>query len=123
MTQVLGIAHVNVGRLAVRNQQDEFLLLRLLLQEGRRVTQRTAHAGRQPAPHAGQFGLNLVVIRIVEVLEPVVLDIMATVGGKAVDGKRITHPVDRPRQQRGGFTRQLDHRFVGIAELLVGGLG
>ncbi len=63
------------------------------------VTQRRAHARRQPALHAGQPRLGIVVVRLIEILETKIVDIVATFGREAMHGKIIADRVNCPGQQ------------------------
>ena len=52
VAQILRVALVDVGRLAVGDQQHQPLLCRLLVQMPAGMTQGRAHAGRETALHA-----------------------------------------------------------------------
>jgi hypothetical protein len=82
--QVFVFDHVNVGRLAVGQHQDHLVVHRLAVERGAGVAQRRAHARRQAALQGGQPGLLLCAERFVEVLDALVVHLVAAVGGEAV---------------------------------------
>ncbi|MDT4828843.1 hypothetical protein FQZ97_622410 [compost metagenome] len=87
------------------------------------MPQGSAHAGGQAASHAGEPGLCLVVERFVEILETVVLEIMAAIGSEAMDREGVADAIDGPAQERGGFQGQLQHRAIRTGQRCIGGLG
>ncbi len=89
----------------------------------RGVPHRRAHARRQPALHAGQAGFDLVVEALVEILEAVVLHIVATIRGEAVHREGVADAVDGRGHQRRRLARELQDGLVGTGHRFVGGFG
>ena len=108
--QVLRVVHVDVGRFAVGDEQDQFLVRAAILQEGTGMAQCRAHARRQLAGHAGKAGLGKIAVRPVEILEAVVTDIVAAVGRETMDRKTVADACHRVGQQHRRFARQIQHR-------------
>ena len=102
---------------------SSFFAERCSLQMMAGVADRRAHAGGQLAGHAGEPGLRRLVPVLVEVLEAVVLDVVAAVRAEAVDGERVADLVDRVGQQHAGLLGEFAHRVFLVLHLLVGGFG
>jgi hypothetical protein len=59
---------------------------------------------------------------VVEILEPVIVHVLAGVGAEGVDGERVAHAVHRMRQQRGRISFEFEHRPAGGFDVVVGRL-
>ena len=113
---------MSAGSPSVMTMQ-QLLRRALQLQVMAGVADRRAHAGGQLAGHAGQLGLGRFVPVLVEVLEAVVLDVVAAVRAEAVDGEGVADLVDGVGEQHAGLLGEFAHRVFLVLHLLVGGFG
>ena len=126
MTQVLGIALIDVRRLAVGDEQHQALLGWLLTQVMAGMAQGGAHAGAQATLHARQARLGQVIVGLIEILEAEVLNVVTAIRGETMDGEGVADAIDGPGQQPGGLAGQAqDSRtfLIVLVDALVGGLG
>ena len=79
LAQVLRVALVYVSRFAVGKQQNKALAAALLIEMMTSMAQSGAHSCRQSARHAREPGLAVVVIGFIEILETVILHVVAAV--------------------------------------------
>ena len=122
MTQVLRIALIDIGGLSICHQQDELAALRLRQQVVPRMSHGGSHSCRQATLHAVEPRFGLVVELLVEVLESIVVHVVASLGGKPVHGKRVADSADGRADKRRRFARKIQHRFPGAIDRLVRGL-
>mmetsp|Transcript_38692 Transcript_38692/g.90447 ORF Transcript_38692/g.90447 Transcript_38692/m.90447 type:complete len:917 (+) Transcript_38692:6677-9427(+) len=123
VAQVLGVAHVIVGRFAVGDDEQHLLAPGLQLERRAGVAQGRAHAGGVGALHARQPRLHEGVVRLVKVLETVVVHIVPAVGAEPVQREGVANAVQRVRKQHRGGTRQVHDAVVLPAHLVVARLG
>ena len=122
VTQILRVAHIDVGRFAVGDHQQQFLGRFLQLQVMPGMADGRAHARGELAAHARQAGLRHFVVGLVEILEAGIFDVVAPVRAETVDREGVADLVDGVGQQHGGLALQVQHAVVLPAHLLVGGL-
>ena len=121
--QVLAVVHVDVVRLAVGDQQDQLARDAPITAEKcpawrNAVPMRVESCPVMPASRARACSA----IRLVEVLEAVVLDLVTAVGVEAVNGEAVADLVHRVGHQRSRFAREVEHGRPCARDVVVGRL-
>jgi hypothetical protein len=111
VAQVLRIALVDVGGLAVRHQQKQLAPLGLALKEHAGVAQSCAHARRESAGHACKPCLRLIAKPLAKILEPHIFNVVAAARAEAMDGERVADRLNRRAHERGRLARQIEDGF------------
>src|SRR5204863_4913794 len=109
LAQIAGIRAVDVGGLAVGEHEDQATLPADAGQAATRVAKGGAHAGGEPRGQLRERPARRAAPGRIELLEAVVLDVMAAVRREAVDGEQLASAREDLAEQHGGSTLEIYH--------------
>ena len=95
--QIGSISHIDIRRLAIRDDENELAMGSLLDDFCCRLSQCGADARRQTAAQASEPRARFVSVRLSEILDPVISNLISTVGTERMEGKGIAETLKSMR--------------------------